>query len=148
MLFEINNQSKIKVREDIVRKLIDRTARMLNVPSKKEISLAMVSSRRIRELNRKYRHLDKATSILSFRADRKNFISSKDEKNFLGEIIMVPEIIMQQARKKKISFNKEFSLIFVHGLLHVLGFSHRKEREAKKMTVWEKKIISQLDCFK
>lgn len=150
MFFEINNQSKIriKINETLIRKLISRATEMLNIPPKKKISVAMVSGQRIRELNKKYRHLDKATSILSFPAGVKNFVSPKSEGNFIGEIIMVPEIILQQAKKKKISFNKEFSLIFVHGLLHILGFSHRKEKEAKKMNVWEDKIISQLGNFK
>ena len=51
------------------------------------------------------------------------------------------EKISTQAEENSHKFSDELNIIFVHGLLHILGFNHETEDEYKKMNFWEKKIL-------
>lgn len=78
-------------------------------------SVAFVGEERIRELNREYRKIDKATDVLSFGEDIK-------------EIVICPEFVKKQAKE----YNKELAVVLIHGILHVLGYDHEKGDEMEK----------------
>ena len=144
MFFEINNQTKIKVKEALVKKVLNKTEESVRRLRNKKISLAVVSSKVMRGLNRSYRGVDKVSCILSFVSEERNFISPKNEKNFLGEIILSPVVILKQAKENKKSFENEIALLIIHGLLHLAGFTHHNENQALKMNQMEQKIFKRL----
>jgi len=89
------------------------------------ISLAFVNKGEIQNLNKKYRRKNKPTDVLSFLID---------EKKCLGEIIICPEIVKENAKKYGISVRKELMKVFIHGILHLCGYNHEKsKKEAQKM---------------
>ncbi len=105
------------------------------------LSLAVVGDREMRRLNKKFRGKDKTTTVLSFPGNIKGFI---DYENDLGEIVISYDQCKVLARKQRTSIKKEFLSLLVHGILHLLGYDHLKEKEAERMDKLEKKILSRL----
>ena len=103
----------------------------------KEFSLLLTSSKKMKNLNLKFKNKNKPTDVLSFPNNDK-FIN----KDYLGDVAINFEIV--DKRSKKTNFNYEFDKMWVHGYLHLLGFDHKKVKDFDKMSKIEKKI---LDCF-
>ena len=83
-------------------------------------TIAFVSDKRIRELNRQFRSIDKATDVLSFPAD------GPDELN-LGDIAISAETAATQAKENGLSFDDEIAQLILHGLLHLSGYDHETD---------------------
>lgn len=83
-------------------------------------TIAFVSDKRIRELNRQFRGIDKATDVLSFPAD------GPDELN-LGDIAISAETAATQAKENGLSFDGEIAQLILHGLLHLSGYDHEMD---------------------
>ena len=83
-------------------------------------TIAFVSDKRIRELNRQFRGMDKATDVLSFPAD------GPDELN-LGDIAISTETAAAQAKENGLSFYDEIAQLILHGLLHLSGYDHETD---------------------
>jgi probable rRNA maturation factor len=107
------------------------------------VSIAVVSDRRIRALNRTYRRKDYVTDVLSFPANECSsdcsFVSmvsfvSKD----LGEIVIARGVARRQARAAGHSELTELRVLALHGLLHLLGYDH--ERDAGRMRGVEERL--------
>jgi probable rRNA maturation factor len=72
-----------------------------------------VGNGRMRELNKKYRRKDKATDVLSFQYGNS------------GEVAICLKEVKKNAKKFKSTLNKELTRVLIHGILHVLGYSHK-----------------------
>lgn len=83
-------------------------------------TIAFVSDKRIRELNRQFRGIDKATDVLSFPAD------GPDRLN-LGDIAISTETAATQAKENGLSFDDEIAQLILHGLLHLSGYDHETD---------------------
>lgn len=128
-MIEINNLTKERINKKEFEK-ISETILNGEKDKKAEISLAIVDSRKIRILNKKYRKKDKATDVLSFQYD----VPSLWNKDFLGEIIICPQIVKKNAKELGGTFGREMNKVLIHGILHLLGFDHEKNnKEAKIM---------------
>ncbi|OGI16196.1 MAG: rRNA maturation RNase YbeY [Candidatus Moranbacteria bacterium RIFCSPHIGHO2_12_FULL_54_9] len=97
----------------------------------KEVSLNViaVTGERIRELNRTYRDKDAVTDVLSFGeyADREALARVAEQDIFLGDIFFCPAFIAQAAAEDEVTFQREMTYIFSHGVLHLVGFDHEEE---------------------
>lgn len=99
------------------------------------LSLAFVSKEEIKKLNKKYRKKNKATDVLSFDLTTNYKLPTKN--SYLGEIVICPEVV----KEKK----EDILRVFVHGILHLLGYDHKKnEKEAKEMEAKEEKHLNNL----
>lgn len=89
----------------------------LNAIGKNESSatIAFVSDKRIRALNRQFRGIDKATDVLSFPAE---------EESNLGDVAISVETAVAQAEANGLSFDDEVAQLILHGLLHLCGYDH------------------------
>ena len=103
----------------------------------KEFSLLLTSSKKMKNLNLKFKNKNKSTDVLSFPNNDK-FLNT----GYLGDVAINFEIVNK--RSKNTNFNYEFDRMWVHGYLHLLGFDHKKIKDFDKMSIIEKKI---LDCF-
>jgi probable rRNA maturation factor len=99
-------------------------------------TIAFVSDKRIRELNRQFRGIDKATDVLSFPAD------GPDELN-LGDIAISAETAAAQAKENGLSFDDEIAQLILHGLLHLSGYDH--ESDNGEMNRFEIRLRKKLD---
>ena len=101
--FEINISSLEKIAETL---------------TKKDIELLVVRNDEIRILNKEHRKIDKATDVLSFPLEY-DFVNMP-----LGSIVISTDFVEEKSKEYGHEFNEEFSLLFIHGILHLLGYDH------------------------
>ena len=119
---------------------IDRKTKKLNLRNKKFrtkifiCTLLLSGNKKIRELNAKFRKKNKSTDVLSFPFNNKKQLKKiirKEREIYLGDIIINLNKIKNHKDKKL--FEEKFDKLWIHGLVHLLGHDHKKEREFKKM---------------
>lgn len=94
-----------------------------------DVSIAVVSDRRMRALNRQFRGKDAVTDVLSFPARTPgSFSPGADTKmnpaSFLGDIVIAAGVAARQAREAGHPVSTELRVLALHGLLHLLGYDH------------------------
>ena len=89
-----------------------------NSLTQKDIELLVVHNDEIQQLNKEHRNIDKATDVLSFPMD------FEFDNMPLGSIVISVDYVEEKAKEYGHTFNEEFNLLFIHGLLHLLGFDH------------------------
>ena len=109
-----------------------------------EISILLTGSKNMKNLNKKFRKINKDTDVLSFPAEEKNFfikdLKSKKEV-YLGDVALSYQYIEAITKKQNSNFDDYFKKMLVHGLLHLIGYEHNSFKNYKKMSLLEKKII-------
>ena len=107
-----------------------------------ELSLVFTDDANIRTINAKWRHIDKATNVLSFPA----FPIQPGQRPgpILGDIVIARETVQRESQEENKSFDDHLSHLIVHGLLHLTGYDHQNDEEAKQMESLERKILASL----
>ena len=129
-----------KVPELILKKAVYLTLAEENSLQNEQISLALVPSDIIRELNLKYRGEDSLTDVLAFPLQGE----VGPAKRFLGEIIICPSLALIQANERGHSLEEELILLVVHGTLHLLGYKDNEDEEKRLMGNKAKNILKLL----
>ena len=107
-------------------------------------TILLTSSLNMRKLNKKFRKRNKSTDVLSFPfLPSENLKFIKQKKFYIGDIATSYEII--NSRSKKNNFLLEFDKAWIHGLLHLMGYNHVKNRDYFKMNKIEKKILDSIN---
>lgn len=120
----------------------------LNTDKKICINLSLSNDTEVHKLNKEFRHMDKATNVLSFaNIDDENFIANLPEAETieLGDIIIALETMEREAAEKQISLHDHFCHLLTHGILHLLGFDHQTDEEADYMEGFEIQILKNLN---
>ena len=102
-----------------------------------QFTLLLTNKTLIKKLNKKFRKKNRETDVLSFP------IKSHFNKNYKGDIAICYEII--NVRSKKTNFNIELDKMWVHGLLHLLGYNHVRLKDYKRMLSKEQNILKQVN---
>jgi len=102
-----------------------------------EISLTFVENSTIQELNKTYRGLDELTDVLSFSQIEGEQFPSTPGAQLLGDIVIAYPIAEQQALEEGWSIEMEIVWLFIHSLLHLLGYTHSQHREKDEMFLKE-----------
>jgi probable rRNA maturation factor len=124
---EIQNNYKLKYKKEF-RKIIKLFCEEFNITEKIVVDLLITDNEGIREINKVYRDIDKSTDILSFPFD--NFMDYKLMKTRpMGEIIISYEKLSSQAEEFGHSEIREFCYMFSHGLVHLNGMDHKKNKK-------------------
>lgn len=127
-MIEINNTSGFEVDIKNLQKIGEN---FLDYYKKSEynVSLAIINDGKMTEINHQYRGKNKTTDVLSFESSDEE----KENDKFLGEILISFTQIKKQAEEFKKSTADELSFIFVHGLLHLLGYTDETDESRQKM---------------
>jgi len=132
--------------EDFYLELMDVTFKKLNIKCDPIVSVSIVDNRYIHKINKKYRHIDRPTDVISFA-----FLDSENNYDkvlfsagpvVLGDIYISLEKAKEQAEEYGHSLHRELSFLFVHGLLHLLGYDHMNEEDEKEMFQLQEEILS------
>jgi probable rRNA maturation factor len=130
-IIDLDNQTEIAVPMDILEKI----AQSLTT---REIELIVTDNKTMQALNSEYRAKNKATDVLSFPIN-----SAFGEEVIpgmpLGSIVISADLVKERSAEFGHRIEDEFSLLFIHGLLHLLGFDH--EVDNGEMRNKEKNII-------
>lgn len=136
MTIEINNLTDFAVDEKLFSTVAKKVLSGENRQTE-TLSLAFVDKEEIRKLNKEFRKKDKPTDVLSFELK---------QENYLGEIVICPEVVAENAKKYEVSIDSEILKVFVHGILHLCGYDHEKsEKEAEAMEAKEKFYLSKIN---
>ena len=112
-------------------------------PEDKILILIMFSGdKKVMELNSQFRKINKPTNVLSFPSSTDTSTNFKNV--FLGDIIFSIETIISEAKTNNKSTIDHLIHLFIHGLLHLLGYDHQTEDEAGKMEDLEICILNKL----
>ena len=144
---EINNKSwhtKIKNPKKYLNQKLKKISKIVRLFKKKNITftILLTSSLNMKKLNKKFRKLNKSTDVLSFPAfSKKNLKFIKEKKIYIGDLATSYEIVNSRSKKK---FLVEFDKVWVHGLLHLIGYDHAKYKDYNKMSKIEKRILNSI----
>ena len=106
-------------------------------------TILLTNSLNMKKLNKKFRKCNKPTDVLSFPTfSLSNLKSMKEKKIYIGDIATSYEII--NFRSKKNNFSLEFDKVWIHGLLHLIGYNHIKNKDYFKMQRIEKRILNSI----
>ena len=109
-----------------------------------EISVTFVDMEEIHQLNRDYREVDSPTDVLSFpQFDDLNDLPEEGEIA-LGDVVICKDKAEEQAQEFGHSFEREIIYLFVHSVLHLLGYDRMDEDEKKIMRRQEEAVMEQL----
>lgn len=102
--------------------------------------IRITSGSEIQALNKEYRGKDKVTNILSFPAEQYDFL----DYDCLGDLVICASVIEEEAKEQNKVLNDHWAHLIVHGMLHLQGFDHINDSEAKEMEALEIKILKTL----
>lgn len=86
------------------------------------VTVAFVSDRAMRELNRLWRHKSGTTDVLSFPAEQDDF--ERLEGSTLGDVVISVEQAARQAKENRLTLDQEIAQLVLHGLIHLCGYDH------------------------
>ena len=110
-MIELENNTSFEVNLEILQKIA-------NDLTSKDFELIITNNEEIQELNKEHRNIDKATDVLSFPMEF-------DFPNMpLGSIVISIDFVEEKAKEFNHSLENELTLLFIHGLLHLLGYDH------------------------
>ena len=117
-----------------------------------DIGIYFLGTGEARKLNKAYRGKNYATDVLSFEGNlstlkamaRSEF--SSDEP-LLGELVFCVPVLKRQAREHGLTQRQEFEYLFIHGILHLLGYDHEKSQaRAQKMFKIQDRLFEEFCC--
>ena len=120
-----------------IRSTVLKTLKLLDQSKDSEICISFVDDETIRELNNSYRNINRATDVLSFLQDGPDF-------SILGDIVISVNTAKRHAVRYENTYEFEINKLLVHGILHLLGYDHKKKRETNVMREKEKQLLTQI----
>lgn len=143
MSIEVNNESGYEVDEvefaDLGRHVLDA----LNVHPGTELSILLVPSDVMSTLHEQWMDEPGPTDVLSFPMDelRPGTADRPSPAGLLGDVVLCPEVAVEQARTAGHSTTEELLLLTTHGILHLLGFDHADPEEEKEMFALQRQLL-------
>ena len=104
------------------------------------VSITLVDNEQMQALNSKFRGIDAPTDVLSFEMDDA-WENNNSQVRELGDIFIAPKVAREQCEKFNMTFEGEMSLLLVHGILHLCGYDHIEDADAKIMQAREIEIL-------
>ena len=144
---EIQNKSwkkKIRTPKKYFKPKLKKISKLVKFFKQKNISftILLTNSFNIKKLNKKFRNKNKSTDVLSFPFFTKNNLRLQKNKNaYIGDIAISYDEISLRYKK---NFLLEFDKVWIHGLLHLIGYNHIKNKDYYKMYNIEKRILDSI----
>jgi probable rRNA maturation factor len=139
MIEIVNRQRKLKISPGDFQAFAEKAAESIKEARGKAVTIAFVSDRKMRELNRMFRGKNGTTDVLSFPTEPDEF---EESENNLGDIVISLEQAERQAAENNLSFELEIKQLILHGILHLCGHDH--ETDAGEMNRLELKLREKL----
>jgi len=137
-MIDLDNRTLLAVDLEALEKIAEAL-------SSKEVELIITDDETIQKLNAEHRGKDNTTDVLSFPMEAP-FTEQSIFGMPLGSIIIAESFVKEKASAFSHSTQDELSLLFIHGMLHLLGFDH--ENDDGEMRAREKELIEQFDLPK
>lgn len=109
-MIELDNRTSLEVNETLLNEISDSL-------TDKDIELIIADNALLQEINSEHRNIDRPTDVLSFPYEAMPMTP-------LGSIIISQDFVIDKANELGHTYGDELTLLFIHGLLHLLGFDH------------------------
>ena len=123
------NEQEVAVDEDRVTSLARHALSSEEVDDEAELSILLVTSDHIRQLNARFAGDDYATDVLAFPLMEGN----DDDSWLLGDVVVCPQVASENAQRLGHGVTDEIDMVVVHGILHLLGYDHQGPEDRKRM---------------
>ncbi len=146
-----------KLAEEVAEAVLNE----LGCPYEAEVNLLLTEDVQIREMNREFRHIDRATDVLSFPMTEYEIpgdFSHLEEQDdcfhpetgelVLGDIVISKEKVLSQAEEFGHTPRREFAFLIAHSMLHLSGYDHMEEDEMSVMEVLQRQILEKLNILR
>lgn len=131
--------------QDVYEKIIKEACQQLHIKEDIEVSCILVDDKKIHEINREYRQIDRPTDVISFALEDEEPLLIEGVPRCLGDIFISIDRAKEQAQDYGHSVYREMCFLFTHGLLHLLGFDHMEAEEEKEMVKMQNSILNALE---
>ena len=139
-IYIYQKEAKWKADEiNTIRKVIKATNTQRN-----GLTIRLSNDKEVKTFNLKWKGINKSTNILSFLNNDRVF-SFEDNMIYLGDIIISYDTLLKEVKNKKIDFKDHLSHILIHGILHLKGYTHKKEEDTRLMQNEEKRLLKNLN---
>ena len=119
-----NLQKKYKVEKSVFEEFAIRAKKAADLDDAVSVTIALVSDKRMKQLNEMFRGKDSTTDVLSFPHEPDEF---DPDKNNLGDIVISVEQAQKQAVENGLTLKGEVKQLILHGLLHLCGYDHETD---------------------
>lgn len=146
--------------EELAKKVAEAVLLQEKGPLEVSINLLLTDAEGIREFNRQYRGIDRETDVLSFpnldfqtpasfaeiltEEHRADYYDPDSEEWILGDIVLCCDRVFSQAEEYGHSVEREFAFLIAHSMLHLCGYDHMEEEEAKQMEARQEQVLNSL----
>ena len=132
--FNIYNTTEYDLNEEIkhMKKNLKKCLKMEKVKNAR-FNVILTDNKEIKEINAKYRNINKETDVLSFALEDEKEENTFLNKRILGDIYISVDKAKSQSKEYRHSLIRELSFLSVHGLLHLLGYDHIEKEDEKIM---------------
>lgn len=143
--------------EEVAEAVLDE----LGCPYEAEVNLLLTEDVQIREMNREFRQIDRATDVLSFpmtEYETPGDFSHLEEQDdcfhpetgelVLGDIVISKEKVLSQAEEFGHTPRREFAFLIAHSMLHLSGYDHMEEDERSVMEALQRQILEKLNILR
>ena len=147
------------------KRLLKKILEIENISYDISINLSIVSLGKIKKINKEYRGINNSTDVLSFpNIDFKrpssfskfinngvydvSIIDLNSKTIFLGDIVICFQKVISQSKNYNHSTKREFSFLFVHSVLHLLGYDHENEKQEKIMFAKQELVLDSLKIYR
>lgn len=143
-----------EIYEQVAKEVLDQEG----CPYEVEVSLTLVDPEVIKDTNREFREIDRVTDVLSFpmleyttpgdfsnvEEDFSDCFNPESGELMLGDIMICLDRAREQAEEYGHSVKREFAFLIAHSMLHLLGFDHMEEDEARVMEAKQREALDHL----
>ncbi|MBO5459009.1 MAG: rRNA maturation RNase YbeY [Lachnospira sp.] len=165
MTVNIEYETEIELKLDynkIINDVVEKAADYEKCPYEIEVNVVLTDNAAIHEVNKEYRQVDSPTDVLSFPmieyaapADFESLEEDMEEypedyfnpdtgELILGDIMISVEKVMEQADKYGHSEERELAFLTAHSMMHLFGYDHMEEEEAKIMEAKQSEVLELL----
>ena len=135
--------------QQIIENVVKECFKQENIKEEFYISFTLTNDETIKQINKKYRNIDKPTDVLSFpmfeKKEIEQILKNKiGHKEILGDIIISIPKVNKQAKEYEHSFKRELAYMVVHGFYHLMGYDHIEEEDKIQMRKKEESILTKL----
>lgn len=117
---------------------VKQVSKDLKIKESLYFDVIVVDDKQMQKINKQFRKKDKSTDVITFAL---RDASSSVNTPLLGEIYLALDYIQKVSKK---SFNEEFILAFIHGILHLLGYDHDDKKKEEVMFSLQNKILQKV----
>jgi len=140
--FDIGEEFKAQVMTNHFEKAAAQVLALTNQHPESEIGLQVTDNAVLQQFNLQYMRIDAPTDVLSFPVP---FENPDTGRPYLGDILISYPMAVQQAETSGHTPEEELTLLFVHGILHLLGYDHSTPEEKEVMWSIQDKILNSLE---